>query len=88
MTNLRHILRQAILEQSAPSGGNGRLGPRTKSLEPAVALVHWSSHSLEAPQNCAALALELFKEVLAVCWFLFPILLGSKYSYLGVRVEI
>ncbi|XP_018421326.1 PREDICTED: protein CIP2A [Nanorana parkeri] len=63
--NLRHILQQAILEQSAPSGGNGRLGPRTKSPKLAVALVHWSSHSLEAHQNCAALALELFKEVLA-----------------------
>nr|DBA33328.1 TPA: hypothetical protein GDO54_001027 [Pyxicephalus adspersus] len=65
VANLRHILQQTILEQSAPSGGNGRLHPRTKSLEPAVALVHWSSHSLEAPQNCAALALELFNEVFA-----------------------
>lgn len=65
VTNLRHLLRQAILEPPAPSGGSGRLGPRTKSPEPAVALVHWSSHSLEAPQSCAALALALFKEVFA-----------------------
>ncbi|XP_068121425.1 protein CIP2A [Hyperolius riggenbachi] len=64
--NLRHHLRQAILEQTGTAcGGSGRLGPRTKSLEPAVALVHWSSHALEAPQNCAVLALELFKEVFA-----------------------
>ncbi|XP_069827198.1 protein CIP2A isoform X1 [Dendropsophus ebraccatus] len=66
VTSLRHMLRQAILEQSSiPAAGNGRLGPRTKSPEPAVALVHWSSQALEAPQNCAVLALELFKEVFA-----------------------
>ncbi|XP_053310955.1 protein CIP2A [Spea bombifrons] len=69
VTNLRHILRQAVLEQSGISGsGNGRLGPRAKStekLEPAVALVHWSSQPLEAPHNCTVLALELFKEVFA-----------------------
>ncbi|XP_063809707.1 protein CIP2A [Pseudophryne corroboree] len=64
--SLRHILRQTILEQSGiPGTGNGRVGPRTKSSEPVVALVHWSSHALEAPQNCAVLALELFKEVFA-----------------------
>ncbi|KAM9320050.1 protein CIP2A [Gastrophryne carolinensis] len=66
VTNLRHILRQTVLEQSnIPSGGSGKLGQRTKSPEPAVALVHWSSHALEAPQNCAVLALELFKEMFA-----------------------
>ncbi|XP_056412269.1 protein CIP2A isoform X2 [Hyla sarda] len=66
VTSLRHMLRQTILEQSSiPAAGNGRLGPRTKSPEPAVALVHWSSQALEAPQNCAVLALELFKEVFA-----------------------
>ncbi|XP_044141077.1 protein CIP2A isoform X1 [Bufo gargarizans] len=64
--SLRHVLRQTILEQSSmPSAGNKRLGPRTRSAEPAVALVHWSSQALDAPQNCAVLALELFKEVFA-----------------------
>ncbi|XP_075706481.1 protein CIP2A [Rhinoderma darwinii] len=61
VTSLRHMLRQTMLEQSTIP----RLGPRTKSPEPAVALVHWSSQALEAPQNCAVLALELFKEVFA-----------------------
>ncbi|KAM4795922.1 protein CIP2A [Rhinophrynus dorsalis] len=66
ITNLRCILRQTILEQVVnPGSGNGRLGPRTKSAEPVVALVHWSSQPLDAPQNCAVLALELFKEVFA-----------------------
>ncbi|KAM4698958.1 protein CIP2A [Discoglossus pictus] len=64
VTNLRRILRETIFEQSGiPGSGNGRLGPRTKSPEPAVALVHWSSHPLDAPQNCSMLALELFKEL-------------------------
>ncbi|XP_075446184.1 protein CIP2A [Ascaphus truei] len=64
VTNLRRILRQTILDQSGiPVSGNGRRGPRTKSSEPAVALVHWSSQPLEAPQNCPVLALELFKEI-------------------------
>lgn len=66
VASLRHVLRQTILEQSSiPAAGNGRLGTRSKSLEPAVALVHWSSQALDAPKNCAALALELFKEVFA-----------------------
>ncbi|KAM8976675.1 protein CIP2A [Pelodytes ibericus] len=69
VTKLRQVLRQAVLEQSGiSSSGNGRLGPRTKSSEkpePAVALVHWSCQPLEAPQNCAVLALDLFKEVFA-----------------------
>uniref|UniRef100_F6W7M3 Cellular inhibitor of PP2A n=1 Tax=Xenopus tropicalis TaxID=8364 RepID=F6W7M3_XENTR len=66
VSRLRCILRQAIFDQAGkPGAGNGRLGPGTKSSEPAVSLVHWSSQSLEAPQNCAVLALELFKEVFA-----------------------
>ncbi|XP_073442346.1 protein CIP2A isoform X1 [Dendrobates tinctorius] len=66
VTSLRHMLRQTILEQSSiPAAGSGRLGSRAKSTEPAVALVHWSSQAIEAPQNCAILALELFKEVFA-----------------------
>ncbi|XP_066434776.1 protein CIP2A [Eleutherodactylus coqui] len=66
VTSLRHMLRQTILEPpNIPTTGNGRLGPRTKSTEPGVALVHWSSQALEAPQNCAVLALELFREVFA-----------------------
>ncbi|KAG8451979.1 hypothetical protein GDO86_003965 [Hymenochirus boettgeri] len=66
VTNLRHVLRQAIFEQAGRHGtSNGRLGPGTKSVEPAVSLVHWSSHPLETPQNCAVLALELLKEIFA-----------------------
>ncbi|OCT95154.1 hypothetical protein XELAEV_18012838mg [Xenopus laevis] len=64
VTSLRCILRQAVFDQAGkPGAGSGRLGPGIKSSEPAVSLVHWSSQSLEAPQNCALLALELFKEV-------------------------
>uniref|UniRef100_A0A8C5LRE1 Cellular inhibitor of PP2A n=2 Tax=Leptobrachium leishanense TaxID=445787 RepID=A0A8C5LRE1_9ANUR len=67
VTKLRSGLRQAILEQSSVSGsGNGRIGPRGKSTEkpePAIALVHWSSQTLDIPQDCVALALGLFREV-------------------------
>ncbi|CAH2223000.1 CIP2A isoform X1 [Pelobates cultripes] len=69
VTKLRLILRQAVLEQSSIiASGNGRLGPRGKSaekLEPVIALVHWSSQPLEAPQNSVVLALGLFKELFA-----------------------
>ncbi|XP_053563510.1 protein CIP2A [Bombina bombina] len=64
VTSLRHTLRETIFEQTGITGsGNGRLGPRTKSSEPAVALVHWSSQPLDAPHNCSVLALEVFKEI-------------------------
>uniref|UniRef100_A0A8D0HJ46 Cellular inhibitor of PP2A n=1 Tax=Sphenodon punctatus TaxID=8508 RepID=A0A8D0HJ46_SPHPU len=64
VTELRHILRQAILEPSSlPGSGSTRVGTRAKSSEPYIALVHWSNQPLEVSENCSILALELFKEV-------------------------
>ncbi|KAJ6662675.1 hypothetical protein lerEdw1_011315 [Lerista edwardsae] len=63
ITELRHVLRQAVLEPSMASCGNTRLATRSKSSEPFVLLVHWSNQPLEASENCASLALELFREI-------------------------
>ncbi|XP_053242257.1 protein CIP2A isoform X1 [Podarcis raffonei] len=63
VTELRHILRQAILEQNKASYGSTRLATRSKPSEPSVLLVHWSNQPLEASENCSALALELFREI-------------------------
>ncbi|NWY46724.1 CIP2A protein, partial [Sylvia atricapilla] len=62
---LRHTLRQAILEPAAlPVSGNTRLVTRSKSFEPSVvALVHLSSQPLEGSEDCSGLALQLFKEI-------------------------
>ncbi|NWR05484.1 CIP2A protein, partial [Paradoxornis webbianus] len=62
---LRHTLRQAILEPAAlPVSGNTRLGTRSKSIEPSVvALVHLSNQPLEGSEDCSGLALQLFKEI-------------------------
>ncbi|NXX76869.1 CIP2A protein, partial [Urocolius indicus] len=61
---LRHTLRQAILE---PSGllvsGNTRLVTHSKIFEPSVALVHLSNQPLEGSEDCSVLALQLFKEI-------------------------
>ncbi|OPJ66733.1 protein CIP2A [Patagioenas fasciata monilis] len=61
---LRHTLRQAILE---PSGllvsGNTRFTTRSKTFEPSVALVHLSNQPLEGSEDCSVLALQLFKEI-------------------------
>ncbi|KAM7128108.1 protein CIP2A isoform 3-T3 [Ciconia maguari] len=61
---LRHTLRQAILE---PSGlqvsGNTRFVTRSKTFEPSVALVHLSNQPLEGSEDCSVLALQLFKEI-------------------------
>nr|XP_060626641.1 protein CIP2A [Anolis sagrei ordinatus] len=64
VTELRHTLRQAILEPNKASSGSSRLATRSKPSEPSVVLVHWSNQPLEASEKCSNLALELFKEIL------------------------
>ncbi|NWR69669.1 CIP2A protein, partial [Centropus unirufus] len=62
---LRHTLRQAILEPSGlPISGNTRFVTCSKNFEPSVALVHLSNQPLEGPEDCSVLALQLFKEIL------------------------
>ncbi|XP_010011502.1 PREDICTED: protein CIP2A [Nestor notabilis] len=61
---LRHILRQAILEPSGlPVSGNTRFVTRSKTFEPSVALVHLSNQPLEGSEDSSVLALQLFKEI-------------------------
>ncbi|XP_005514629.2 protein CIP2A [Columba livia] len=61
---LRHTLRQAILEPSGlPVSGNTRFTTRSKTFEPSVALVHLSNQPLEGSEDCSVLALQLFKEI-------------------------
>ncbi|XP_065532047.1 protein CIP2A [Lathamus discolor] len=61
---LRHILRQAILEPSGlPVSGNTRFATRSKTFEPSVALVHLSNQPLEGSEDSSVLALQLFKEI-------------------------
>ncbi|XP_014802636.1 PREDICTED: protein CIP2A isoform X2 [Calidris pugnax] len=64
VVELRHTLRQAILEPSAlPVSANTRFVTRSKTFEPSVALVHFSNQPLEGSEDCAVLALQLFKEI-------------------------
>ncbi|XP_069724943.1 protein CIP2A [Phaenicophaeus curvirostris] len=61
---LRHTLRQAILEPSGlPISGNTRFVTCSKNFEPSVALVHLSNQPLEGSEDCSVLALQLFKEI-------------------------
>ncbi|KFQ38168.1 Protein CIP2A, partial [Mesitornis unicolor] len=61
---LRHTLQQAILEPSGlPVSGNTRFVTCSKTFEPSVALVHLSNQALEGSEDCAVLALQLFKEI-------------------------
>ncbi|KAJ7422386.1 Protein CIP2A [Willisornis vidua] len=64
VAELRHTLRQAILEPSGlPVSGNTRFVTRSKTFEPSVALVHLSNQPLEGSEECSPLALQLFKEI-------------------------
>uniref|UniRef100_A0A8D2LA63 Cell proliferation regulating inhibitor of protein phosphatase 2A n=1 Tax=Varanus komodoensis TaxID=61221 RepID=A0A8D2LA63_VARKO len=63
VTELRHILRQAVLEPNTAICGSTRLATRHKSSEPSIALVHWSNQPLEPSESCSTLALELFREI-------------------------
>ncbi|XP_015733279.1 protein CIP2A [Coturnix japonica] len=64
VVELRHTLRQAILEPSVlPVSGNTRFVTRSKTFEPSVSLVHLSNQPLEGSEDCSVLALQLFKEV-------------------------
>ncbi|OXB69593.1 UNVERIFIED_CONTAM: hypothetical protein H355_007354, partial [Colinus virginianus] len=64
VVELRHTLRQAILEPSGlPVSGNTRFVTRLKTFEPSVALVHLSNQPLEGSEDSSVLALQLFKEV-------------------------
>uniref|UniRef100_A0A803YKZ8 CIP2A N-terminal domain-containing protein n=1 Tax=Meleagris gallopavo TaxID=9103 RepID=A0A803YKZ8_MELGA len=64
VVELRHTLRQAILDPSGlPVSGNTRFVTRSKTSEPSVALVHLSNQPLEGSEDCSVLALQLFKEV-------------------------
>uniref|UniRef100_A0A8C4VX77 Cellular inhibitor of PP2A n=1 Tax=Gopherus evgoodei TaxID=1825980 RepID=A0A8C4VX77_9SAUR len=65
VTELRHVVRQTILEPSGvPVSGSTRFTARSKPSEPSIVLVHWLNQPLEGSENCCVLALELFKEIL------------------------
>ncbi|EMP37849.1 Protein CIP2A like protein [Chelonia mydas] len=64
VTELRHVVRQTILEPSGvPVSGSTRFTARSKPSEPSVVLVHWLNQPLEGSENCCVLTLELFKEI-------------------------
>ncbi|XP_005283659.2 protein CIP2A isoform X2 [Chrysemys picta bellii] len=64
VTELRHVVRQTILEPSGvPVSGSTRFTARSKPSEPSIVLVHWLNQPLEGSENCCVLALELFKEI-------------------------
>ncbi|CAM2097101.1 protein CIP2A isoform X1 [Caretta caretta] len=64
VTELRHVVRQTILEPSGvPVSGSTRFTARSKPSEPSIVLVHWLNQPLEGSENCCVLTLELFKEI-------------------------
>ncbi|NXR13270.1 CIP2A protein, partial [Semnornis frantzii] len=65
VVELRHTLRQAILEPAGlAASGNARFVTRSKTFEPSVALVHLSNQPLEGSADCSVLALQVLKEIL------------------------
>lgn len=66
MTQLRHIVRQAVLEQNVAVSASTRLATRAKNSDSSIVLVHWSNQPLEVSEKCSNLALELFRELFEV----------------------
>ncbi|XP_063161642.1 protein CIP2A [Candoia aspera] len=63
VTQLRHIVRQTVLEPNVVVSGNTRLATRAKNSDSSIVLVHWSNQPLEVSEKCSNLALELFREL-------------------------
>ncbi|XP_070606204.1 protein CIP2A [Erythrolamprus reginae] len=63
VTQLRHIVRQVILEPNVAVSASTRLTTRAKNSDSSIVLVHWSNHPLEVSEKCSNLALELFREL-------------------------
>uniref|UniRef100_A0A8C5RQA0 Cellular inhibitor of PP2A n=1 Tax=Laticauda laticaudata TaxID=8630 RepID=A0A8C5RQA0_LATLA len=63
VTQLRHIVRQAVLEPNVAVSASTRLATRAKNSDSSIVLVHWSNQPLEVSEKCSNLALELFREL-------------------------
>lgn len=75
MTQLRHIVRQTVLEPNVAACASTRLATRAKNSDSSIVLVHWSNQPLEVSERCSNLALELFRELFevfnSVFWLLY-----------------
>ncbi|KAG8136703.1 hypothetical protein E2320_005268 [Naja naja] len=63
VTQLRHIVCQAVLEPNVAVSASTRLATRAKNSDSSIVLVHWSNQPLEVSEKCSNLALELFREL-------------------------
>ncbi|KAM6447948.1 protein CIP2A [Liasis olivaceus] len=63
VTQLRHIVRQTVLEPNVAVSGSTRLATRAKNSDSSIVLVHWANQPLEVSEKCSNLALELFREI-------------------------
>ncbi|KAK9402267.1 protein CIP2A [Crotalus adamanteus] len=63
VTQLRHIVRQTVLEPNVAACASTRLATRAKNSDSSIVLVHWSNQPLEVSEKCSNLALELFREL-------------------------
>uniref|UniRef100_A0A670Y3U9 Cellular inhibitor of PP2A n=1 Tax=Pseudonaja textilis TaxID=8673 RepID=A0A670Y3U9_PSETE len=63
VTQLRHIVRQAVLEPNVAVSASTKLATRAKNSDSSIVLVHWSNQPLEVSEKCSHLALELFREL-------------------------